>query len=594
MSDMKQVAIYARVSSEQQAEANTIASQLAVLRERVTGDGLSLSKDLECIDDGYSGATLVRPGLERLRDSAAYGLIEKLYVHSPDRLSRNYPYQVLLIEELRRDGVEIVFLNRALGTTPEDELLLQVQGMMAQYERAKIIERYRRGKRHAARTGSVSALTCAPYGYAYITKQEGGGQARLEIIADQARVVSQVFHWVGRERVTIGEVRRRLTSAGEQTRKGKPSWQRNTIWHMLKNPTYKGTAVFGKTRNGPVKRRLRAQRGCPLEPRRGASAYRVPVEEWITIPVPAIIDSDLWEAVQDQLRENRRQARARLKGARFLLQGLIACEMCGYAMCGFVVNRKAANRPYSYGYYRCTGNDSYRFQGQRVCNNTQVRTDKLDLAVWNRVKTLLERPDYLVREYSRRLKQTSNTDDVYAVRAQVTKLRGGVERLIDSYTAGFIDKGEFEPRIARLKDRIAQLEQQAQQATDEARERSDLCLIIGHLEDFTSKVKGGLESSDWTTKRDIIRAVVKTIQVGKGAVRIVFRVNPPPFESRPVGGVLQHCSRHVLASPSPRIRVFRKKSRIQTTRPRLTRYMGPKNGEKRGVKAPKTKQDREL
>lgn len=140
-----QVAIYARVSSEQQAEAHTIASQVAALQERVAADGLPLSTAMHFLDEGSSGATLVRPALERLRDVVAAGTVDRLYVHSPDRLARNYAYQVLLVEEFRRAGVEILFLNRALGQSPEDDLLLQVQGMIAEYERAKIIERHRRG-----------------------------------------------------------------------------------------------------------------------------------------------------------------------------------------------------------------------------------------------------------------------------------------------------------------------------------------------------------------------------------------------------------------------------------------------------------------
>lgn len=144
------VAIYARVSSEQQAQEQTIASQVAALHERVAADGSSLDDELRFIDDGISGTTLQRPALERLRDQAYAGGFQKLYVHSPDRLARRYAYQVLLVEELRRHGVEIVFLNRALGVSPEEDLLLQMQGMFAEYERAKILERSRRGKRHAA------------------------------------------------------------------------------------------------------------------------------------------------------------------------------------------------------------------------------------------------------------------------------------------------------------------------------------------------------------------------------------------------------------------------------------------------------------
>jgi site-specific DNA recombinase len=196
-----QVALYARVSSDQQNEARTIESQLADLRARLAVEGITLPAELEFVDNGYSGATLIRPALERLRDVAAAGGFDRLYVHCPDRLARNYAHQVLLLEEFIRAGVEVIFLNREVGQTPEDQLLLQVQGMIAEYERAKILERSRRGKRHGAQVGKVSVLGGAPYGYRYVTKQEGAGEASFEIVWEEARVVRQVFEWVGRDRL---------------------------------------------------------------------------------------------------------------------------------------------------------------------------------------------------------------------------------------------------------------------------------------------------------------------------------------------------------------------------------------------------------
>src|ERR1051326_961437 len=171
------VALYARVSSDQQAEAGTIGSQIAALRARVAEDVLRLPAEREFLDDGFSGATLVRPALERLRDQAAAGAIDRLYVHSPDRLARKYAYQVLLLDELKRCGVAVVFLNRQIGCSPEEGLLLQVQGMVAEHERAKTLERSRRGKLHAARRGSLNVLGGAPYGYRYVGRRDGGGEA---------------------------------------------------------------------------------------------------------------------------------------------------------------------------------------------------------------------------------------------------------------------------------------------------------------------------------------------------------------------------------------------------------------------------------
>jgi site-specific DNA recombinase len=311
-----QVAIYARVSSEQQATAQTIASQVAALRAQVAADGVLLLAADEFLDEGYSGATLIRPALERLRDRAATGGLDRLYVHAPDRLARKYAYQVLLVDELQRAGVEIVFLNRPLGQSPEDDLLLQVQGMVAEYERAKILERSRRGKRHAAQRGSVNVLGGAPYGYRYISKYEGAGQAQYEILLDEARVVRQIFAWVGRDRESIGTVCRRLQAAGERTRSGRSTCDRTVVWAILKNPAYKGEAAFGKTRQGPPQPRLREQRHRPLHPRRAHSVQDVPLDEWLHIPVPALVSAELFASVQEQLSENRQRARQGHRGVR--------------------------------------------------------------------------------------------------------------------------------------------------------------------------------------------------------------------------------------------------------------------------------------
>ena len=539
-----QAAIYARVSSDQQAEAQTIASQVAALRERVAAESLVLPEAMQFLDEGYSGATLIRPALERLRDVIAGGAVDRLYVHSPDRLARKYAYQVLLVDEFRRAGVEVIFLNRALGQSPEDDLLLQVQGMIAEYERAKIIERHRRGKRHAARTGVINVLSGAPYGYRYIARYAGGGQARYEIVPDEARLIRQVFDWIGRDRLTIGEVCRRLTQAGERTRTGKTVWDRSAVWGMLKNPAYMGTAAFGKTRQEPLRPRLRAQRGRALQPRRAVSTMDVPREDWFPIPVPAIVEPDVFATVQDQLRENQRHARQSRRGALYLLQGLLQCQHCGYAFYGKRLSPSARKgKPRAYAYYRCLGTDAYRFGGERLCQNTQVRTDLLDLAVWQEVCTLLAHPERLAEEYRRRLQPETRAKrtPLATVEEQISKLRQGVARLIDSYADGLIDKSEFEPRITRLRQRLARLEAQRQALADEAALHGELQLIIGRLEDFAAKLHDGLEVADWASKRDLIRALVKRVEVARDDVNIVFRIDPYPGDADPEKKSLQLC-----------------------------------------------------
>ena len=545
-----QVAIYARVSSEQQSEAKTIESQLSELRAHVKTLGQVLPPEHEFIDNGYSGSTLIRPALEQLRDVVAAGGIDRLYVHCPDRLARNYAHQVLLLEEFLRAGVEVNFLNREVGQTPEDQLLLQVQGMIAEYERAKILERSRRGKRHAAQIGAVSVLSGAPYGYRYVSKREGDGEARFDVVLEEARVVRQVFTWVGQDRCSIGEVCRRLNAAKEQTRTGKTVWDRATVWDMLRNPAYKGAAAFGKTSVEPLRPRLRGQRGRPMQPKRAVSTQDVPREKWMSISVPALVDEAVFETVQEQLQENQQRARIGQRGARYLLQGLLVCACCGYAYYGKPISPSARKgNPRSYAYYRCIGSDAYRFGGVRLCWNKQLRTDLVDEAVWNEVCKLLEDPSRLEQEYRQRLLAKESSTELTGLEASLGRLRQGIARLIDSYAEGMIDKAEFEPRITRMRERITQLEEQVRQIQDEAGMEHELRLILARLETFASKVKEGLAEADWLTRRELIRTLVKRVEVNQEHVNVIFRIGPTTPSDHHTQS-LQHCGRRVLTAVS--------------------------------------------
>jgi site-specific DNA recombinase len=280
-----------------------------------------------------------------------------------------------LIDERHRADVEVIFLNRSLGRSPEDDLLLQVQSIVPEYERAKIMERIRRGK-HAAERGSLNVMSNAPYGYRYITAHDGGGQARFEPIPEQVDVVRSIFEWIGRERCTLGEVCRRLQRDGKITATGKRIWSRQTVWHILQNPVYQGTAAYGKTHMMPPTRKSRPRppRGRPAEPRRCKSAIAVDRQEWVFLAAPAIIDKSLFAAAQEQPRENRTGARLGLRRPGHLLQGLTCCALCGYAFYGKTTRQRRRGRHMKdFRYYRCSGTDPYRFGGERICTNSQIR-----------------------------------------------------------------------------------------------------------------------------------------------------------------------------------------------------------------------------
>jgi site-specific DNA recombinase len=243
---MVMAAVYARVSSTRQKEQQTIDSQTAAIRRFAEQQDLDVCDEWTFEDAGVSGATLVRPALDRLRDLVAQVPVEIVLVYAPDRLARRYAYQALLVEEFARAGTEVRFVNAPAGDTPEDRLLVQFQGMIAEYERAQIAERTRRGKLHRARAGSVNVLGGAPYGYRYVKKSDEA-DARYEIVEHQAVVIRELFARYVAGQDSIAGLCRWLEEQGIPTATGKRRWDRSTVWGMLRNPAYVGRAGFGKT-----------------------------------------------------------------------------------------------------------------------------------------------------------------------------------------------------------------------------------------------------------------------------------------------------------------------------------------------------------
>ncbi len=531
-------ALYARVSSDHQAEEGTIDSQVEALSHRASADGWTVDAELRFLDDGYSGSTLLRPQLERLRDQAAAGAFDRLYVLAPDRLARSFPLQYLLLEELQAAGVAVVFLNRPLGQSPEDDLLLQVQGVIAEYERAKIMERARRGKQYAARQGRVSVLSQAPYGYRYVRKADGGGEARFDVLLEEARVVQQVFHWVAQERLSLRAVCQRLEGQGIPTRTGKRRWDASAVAFLLQNTTYMGEAYYGKTRVVARRPQLRPRRHQPEVPR---CCYSLSKDQTQPLPiaVPALISKELFAQVAEQLAENRRRARARRTGARALLQGLVVCRHCGYACCG--IGRSPTGRADNprYRYYRCSGRSQVDADGQRVCQVRPVRAAELEAAVWDDVCALLAEPARVEQEYQRRLQDEPGNvagTEGPALAKRIASVQKAISRLIDGYSEGLLEKAEFEPRLRAARERLARLEADAQTQADATTRQAELRLVIGKLQEFAESIKTGLQEAEVATRREVIRALVKQIEIGDDDVRIVYRVPPVPFVEPPFGG----------------------------------------------------------
>ena len=443
---MKQAALYARVSSDRQKENHTIASQVAALVEYAANHGYLVPPEWRFQDEGYSGAILLRPGLEALRDLAAAGHIQAVLVFSPDRLSRKYAYQVLLTEELSRCGVEVVFLKAPSGETPEDQLLVQFQGMIAEYERAQIAERSRRGKRHRAQQGSINILSGAPYGYRYIKKSDTTA-AYYEVLESEAAVVRLVYEAYTQQGLSINAIARMLNERRVPPRTGSTRWERSTVWGLLRNPAYCGRACYGKTELRPRQRITRPLRQRNGMVSRNSANHERPRADWIEIAVPPLISEETFALAQEQLEQNKRYSPRRTLEPS-LLQGMLVCERCGYGLYR-TSTQTSARKLY---YYRCIGSDAYRHLKGAVCENPPVRQDQLDAVVWTEVVRLLEDPKIMQEELKRRVEAAKNADPLKRRQEQLqrdhVRLSKGMDRLLIAYQDGLmcIDESGATPR----------------------------------------------------------------------------------------------------------------------------------------------------
>jgi site-specific DNA recombinase len=526
-------AIYARVSSARQAKDETIGSQLAALRDHAGTSRLEVPEEWVFADEGHSGATLVRPGLEALRDLAAQGCLDVVLVYSPDRLARKFAYQALLIEELARCGVRVEFVKGPRGDSPEDQLLVQFQGMFAEYEKAQLMERYRRGKAWRAKTGSVNVLGGAPFGYRYVRKTPGCG-ARYEVVPHEAALVTEMFRRYADDGAAIAGLRRWLEEQRVPTRTGKERWDRSVIWGMLRNPAYAGTAVFGKTmivheQPGLNRTARLAGRTTP----RAVKSIDRPREEWTGIPVPALVDEDTFDRVQQRLADNKRFA-SRNSKVPSLLQGIAACSSCGYGYYRTSTTTSSGRKIY---YYRCLGSDDYRYQGGRVCQNKPVRADYADAVVWDHVTALLADPALIRAEIGKRLERARTSDPVTRKRGQLeqalAKTSTSVSAMVTAFSEQLITIDELRARMPALRARETGLKDQIAALDAQAADHDAYLKLAGDLEGFLAGLRQNSATATTEDRQRVLRAVVQDILIGPEKLTIRHRI---PVREHASGG----------------------------------------------------------
>ena len=523
---MRMAAIYARVSSEQQREENTIASQTASLIEFANSRDLEVPREWVFEDDGYSGATLERPGLERVRDLAAEGQIQVVLAYAPDRLSRKYAYQILLMEEFTRHGVETVFVKSPQGDSAEDHLLVQFQGMIAEYERAQILERSRRGKRHRARSGEISVMSNAPYGYRYIRKTDEASAAYI-VHEAEACIVRRVYEMYAVEGLSIGQITRRLNAERIPTRKESARWERSVVWAMLRNPAYRGTACFGKTSASTRTRITRPQRRLAVTTASRTAGHERPREEWIEIPVPALITEESFSRAQELLHENKIRSRRRTI-APSVVQGLVSCAKCGYAFSRTSTYTSARK----IHYYKCIGSDGWRKLGGPICDNRRfVRQDLLDQIVWAEVIRLLEEPALIQQELDRRLFAARTSDPTrkreQSLQRELTHVGKGIERLLNAYQEELLSIEQLRERMPVLRQRQQALRAELQAIADQINDRAAFLRLAETLSVFLARLRSAAETLSVMERQRIVRLLVKEVLVAEDTITIRHSIPIP-------------------------------------------------------------------
>jgi len=517
------VAIYARVSTEAQEARGTIGSQLAVLRQRVAAEDDELVA--EFCDDGYSGARLDRPGLDGLRDAAEAGLLDGVWCLSPDRLARAYAYQVIVLDELARLGVAVRFADApALDDDPQARLLTQVQGVIAEYERAKIAERYRRGKLWRSRSGEVISWK-PPYGYRRIPRS-AAGPAHLAVFEPEAAVVRRIFDDYVAGGHSMRELTRRLNADQVASPTGKPVWGVSTIGRLLRNEAYIGRVYYNRTELVPTARPGR--RNTRQRPRAR--------EEWVQIAVPQIVPDDVFEAAQHVSRDNTQWSPRRAEPGQWLLRGLLRCGTCGVGVNCHKMRGRAGTW---HRYYYCRNHDPLRAGGEhRRCPERNIRSDALDAFVFDQVRQALLRPQVLLAG-ERAIAVRAPAPDDQLLAAQLSRLDRKAEaataehrRLVDCYQAGLIDLVELQRRVKELDTRRHAITEQRHALADQHDALAKNNRLRQRVGAFAERVLAALHGLDFPQRQQLLRLVVEEVRVSGCNVEIRLHI---PLDDHPNG-----------------------------------------------------------
>ena len=507
------IGIYARVSTEKQEKEETIQSQLDELRIFAQKSNYTILG--EYIDNGYSGGLLDRPALDKLRDDASKKIFDAILIHSPDRLSRKYIHQELIREELKKRNVNIIFLNRPQsGDTPEDQLLNGIQGLVAEYERAKISERMRRGRLYKAKKGLL-ITSIAPYGYRYVPKDKiQNKEGHYEIAKEEAIVVKKIFALFVNKQMSIKSIARKLIHQGIPPRQGK-YWRTSSLHRILRNETYTGVTYYNKHASVESSK---PKRSTNYKRRKNTSLSLRPRDQWIAIPLPEnlkIIDKKTFELAQKQLKKNSELSPRNIK-YHYLLRGLLKCGNCGSAYLGMPCHGKL--------YYRC-GNRDNVFPKKKECNASLRSAPLLEGTVWEAICRAIQSPKLIIEQVknfqlNKDQERRKMGEELKRIEITLMKTEEEENRILDAYRGGAINMEQLKVQIGKIQEKRNVLYQEKQELSEQRTQGISSELINKNVKDYCKAIKIRLNNIAFEEKQRILRLLVNRIILEEDRVRI--------------------------------------------------------------------------
>lgn len=454
------VATYSRVSSQRQEQEQTIETQIFAIKEYAKSNNLAIVKEYK--DEGWSGTILARPSLDELRLDVKKKLWEAVVIYDPDRVARKYSYQSLIIDELEEAGIKVLFVTTPRPKDDSDRLLYGVKGLFAEYERARIADRFRLGKLRKAREGNI-VTTEAPYGYDYVLKQ-GNKDGYLQINKKEALVVKMIFSWIGEKGFTIREVVRQFQELGIPPRKSKRGvWNTSTLVNLLRNETYIGNAHYHKSYAVVPEKPLKEEKYKKIKKTSRKMRDR---SEWISIPTPKIIEKELFERTQAQLKTNFELSKRNRKND-YLLAGKIYC-ICGRRRAG-----EGAQRG-KHLYYRCTDR-VHNFPLPPSCKEKGVNARIADKIACKELATFLTSSDLIKRQVDRWISKEKKgkgveNQSVEIIEEELERIKSEEQRYVKAYGAQLINFEQLQGFVGDLKIKRASLEGQLKKTVEQKEE----------------------------------------------------------------------------------------------------------------------------